>query len=155
MVSLAIEGRPEYSVDDRELRREGPSYTYTTVAEIIAEAHKKGGSEKFVLILGEDSAHSFHQWYRCDDIVDLVDLAIVGRTGSPTYPYKGSPKVVASLRKGATPMDLVDISSTEVRKRLTRGESCGGLIPVKVLDYIKGHHLYQPLTQKEKEHASN
>ena len=73
-----------------------------------------------MLIIGEDSAHSFQQWYRCDDIVELVDLAVVGRTGSPTDTYQGSPKVV-EVQEGATSMAVMNISTTEIRKRLTKG----------------------------------
>lgn len=138
MVHLAVDRGAGWKVDDREQRREGPSYTFTTVSEIVKENPK----EKFILIIGEDSAQSFHRWHRSRDIVDLVDLAVVQRPGVDIEGYEGDDKVVAALEKGKVEISEMDISSTEVRERLFRGQNCDQFVPRKVLDYIKVNGLY-------------
>lgn len=143
-VRLAIADEPGLSADDRELRRQGPSYTYDTLAELRAEWPRR----PLVLLLGDDAANGFHHWHRWQDILDLAHLVFVERPYEPPAP---APQLVARLRGRRalgigelheTPAGLwmtasippLAISSTRVRGLLKAGRSVLGLVPEKVIN---------------------
>lgn len=137
MVELGIQDIPQFKLIDIESRRQEPSFTVDTLQELISTEKKK----KFCLLLGEDSIEGFFRWKEPEKIVDLVPLFIGSRTGSPHH-LEGNPKICEAIRKGMTSTRRMDISATEIRKRVPLGLYCGHLIPQKVLDYILENHLY-------------
>ena len=89
---LAVAGEPHLSVDDRETRRLGPSYTYDTLAALRAET---GADTPLVLLLGDDAANQLHTWHRWRELIGLAHLVFVERPYEPPAP---APELAAFLR---------------------------------------------------------
>lgn len=139
MVELAVQGEERFRVSDIEIDRQGLSYTVETLRELVES--EKGSAAAFSLILGDDAAQGFHRWHCPEEILQYA-RPLVGRRGEKKPAFQGAEAIVAALEQGLTPTRIIDISSTEVRQRLSRQQYCGHLAPAKVLDYIFAHHLY-------------
>ena len=127
MVLAAIEGEPAFAADDCELHRPPPSYAIDTVEEIHA---RRKDAEIFWLV-GEDNVESLPRWRRFDELKKLVRFVVLDRTGGPP---KHSYQIVR--RK-------IDISSTEIRKRVASGRSIRYLVPPSVEEIIRRGNIYR------------
>jgi len=76
MLRAAVAGEPGLTIDDRELRRPGPSYTFDTLRELRAEQGPKQG---LCLLLGADAFRGFLSWQRPEGILDLAHLVVMRR----------------------------------------------------------------------------
>lgn len=152
MVELAIVDCAALSVDGRELRRDAPSYTVETLAEIRAEV---GGDTSLCWCVGMDSLASFDSWYRWRDILEYAHLVVVGRPGSrpPTTGelaewLEQKRETAERLREqpfGSVVFQdaaLLDISATQIRQEIVMGLSPQFLLPDNVWNYIKEKQLY-------------
>jgi nicotinate-nucleotide adenylyltransferase len=139
MCRLATEGNKRFAVSDVELKREGPSYTADTLAELRG---LYPGDELF-LILGWDAARLFPTWRRPDEVRELASIVVVGRPGSDA-PRETDLKSVGLGGEGVvlclepTP----DLSASEIRRAVAAGESIAGKVPEPVERYIVAHRLY-------------
>ncbi len=136
MVELAIEHIPGFLLFDYEATTRGPHYTIDTIKYLIKDSKKRGGHTSISLILGEDITDEFMKW---KDVETLVELAtpIVGNR------FKESlNKVPSILSENIHTIPMMEISATEIRKRLKNKLYCGHMLPAKVLDYIYHHQLY-------------
>lgn len=158
MLHCAIAHCPQFDIDARELMRETPSWTITTLEELRAE---RGVKQPIGFILGQDSLLTLAQWYRWQDLLTLCHLIVCQR---PKYPiYMNTPKMQQWLNKhigsdiqqlhripkgrvwlADTP--LIDISAMEIRQRYYHRLSCAGLLPDAVIDYIDRAGLYRDLS---------
>jgi len=120
-------------VSDVELRRGGPTYTIDTVEALLAEAPE----DRVVLVVGADAAATLGSWHRASELAALVDVAVVPRPGATA----GVPEEF-SVR--TLQMPRVDLSSTDVRAALGRGEDPSGLLPAAVVRVVLAHRLYSP-----------
>lgn len=128
MIAAAIAGEPGFAWDDLELRRPGPSYTIDTMIEMRS---RHPDADLFHLI-GEDNLPELHTWQRIGELERIVQFVILQRgPGAAPHPY-------LTLRHRR-----LDISATEIRARVARGEPVRYLVPDKVLTLIEKHHLYQ------------
>ncbi|NTW04070.1 MAG: nicotinate (nicotinamide) nucleotide adenylyltransferase, partial [Oscillochloris sp.] len=140
MVRLACATNQYFCVSDVDLRRPPPSYTIDTLVELRAEADPA----ELVFILGVDAAHSLPRWHRAAEIISLVHLAVIGRPG-----YSLSLTELERLLPGISQRCLLvsgpqlDVSSSELRKRLAVGRTVRYQIPDPVLAYIIEHGLYR------------
>lgn len=151
MLHLATEHEPRFVVSNIEIHRSGLSYTIDTIHELLAMQKDQENLVSFSLILGEDSAREFHNWHMPEEIVDLVPLLIGTRFDQEEkQPFQGSSKVIKAIKKGLTPIRNMEISSTDVRKRLLNKKYCYHLVPGKVMDYIDANHLYYSLLNETK-----
>jgi len=126
MLRAAIKGEPRFEVDECELRRPPPSYAIDTVEEL---RHGEGKSEIHCLI-GEDNVDKLTEWHCFADLEKMVQFVVLDRTGEqPSHNY---PVV---RRK-------IDISATEIRKRVASGRSIRYLAPPAVEDIIHREKLY-------------
>ena len=116
MLKLAVKNQPNFSIDDRELRRKTPSYMIDTLCELQTEMPE----ERFALIMGSDALSLFTQWQCYEDILEIAELVIIPRGTLATLP----------------------ISSSHIRALLKSGKSARYLVPDKVLDYIIKHKMY-------------
>jgi nicotinate-nucleotide adenylyltransferase len=139
MCRLGIEGEPRFEVSDVELKREGPSYTVDTLAEL----RRSQPEDELFLILGWDAARQFSTWHRPDEVRELATIVVVARPGSAApreEDLKGvgldKAKVVLCVR--TTP----DVSASEIRKAVAAGKSITGKVPAAVERYIALHRLY-------------
>ncbi len=145
MCRLAFAELPQVVVDERELRRDGPTYTIDTLRELQAE---NPGAELFLQI-GADQALSFHSWRQPAAILRIATLSIAIRPHStatagafnPDDPLPGLSVEGASVRLLNLP--AMSHSATEVRRRVAAGLSADHLVPALVAGYIAEHHLYQ------------
>ncbi|MFC6164756.1 nicotinate-nucleotide adenylyltransferase [Lactiplantibacillus dongliensis] len=130
MVERAIADNPRFKLETTELKRGGKSYTYDTMKALKAQHPEI----QYYFIIGGDMVDYLHTWYRIDDLVKLVTFVGIKRTKYPTtskYPviWVDAP--------------VVDISSTQIRQKISHGHSVRYLVPDAVADYIKEHHLYE------------
>jgi nicotinate-nucleotide adenylyltransferase len=127
MLQAAIEGEPAFVVDDCELRRSPPSYTIDTVEQIL----QREGRAEIYYLLGQDNIETLPGWHRFEELERLVRFVVLDRTGSEA---KHSYQVVR--RK-------IDISATEIRKRVASGQSIRYLVPSAVEKMIRRGNLYR------------
>jgi nicotinate-nucleotide adenylyltransferase len=132
MVNAAIAGDPRFAADDLELRRTGPSYTVDTLRELRA---REPGAELFFLT-GADNLADLPRWRDPDEIARLATLAVVSRAGDTLAPGAPYPAVAVAVTR-------VDVSSTEIRRRVAAGQSIRYLVPEAVRDVIERERLYR------------
>ncbi len=138
MVQLAIAGEPRFVLDRIEIERQGPSYTLDTVRELRAA---QPGVD-WVLVIGQDQYAGLHTWHDWPQLLSLVTLAVANRPGAPLAPH---PHVMAHPHR-AVPLPMLDISATDIRRRLAAGQDISQLVPPQVARYIETHHLYRGST---------
>jgi nicotinate-nucleotide adenylyltransferase len=139
MSRLAVGDEKRFEVSDVEVRRGGKSFTSDTVGE-LKQTHP--GDELF-LILGWDAARLFSTWHEPDRIRADASVVVIGRPGmqEPT----AADLRAAGLDPDRTVMCLggtPDISGSELRESLAKGESVGDCLPPAVERYIAEHGLY-------------
>lgn len=143
MVQLAIQNIPQFQLKDLEKDRPPPSYTIDTLRAFVAEEAYSQTPNQFYLLLGEDSVPGFFHWHLPEEIVRLVPLLIGSRSGIWQYEQDNySLSIREAIQKGLTPTRLMDISGTDIRKRLAQKLYCGHLVPAAVLDYIQENQVY-------------
>jgi nicotinate-nucleotide adenylyltransferase len=144
-VRAAITKEKSLIADDREIKREGPSYTIDTLAEL----KKWRPRTPLVLLLGADAFAHFHTWHMWKEILELAHLAVVSRPGSPLLPpleadilHERHTDTADAFRQVPSglwmelPLPLMEISSTRIRRLLKSGASVRGLLPDAILDNL-------------------
>jgi nicotinate-nucleotide adenylyltransferase len=134
MLRLALETDSLLGVSEIELRRGGVSYTIDTLRALHAE---RPGDE-FVWILGEDQLARLPQWSEPVALAALTEFAAYGRPGC----VRAEPPAIPGLKVTRVEGPEWPISSTEIRSRIASGESLAGLLPDKVIEYIRENGLY-------------
>ena len=137
MLELAIRGERRYVIDRRELLPGASGYTVDTLRALRAE---RGAQAELVLLMGGDQFEKLETWHRWQDLFTLARIAVVARPGWAPHP---SDAVRAAGRVERVDMPPLDISSTEIRQRIARGEDVSRLVPPEVLGYISSHRLYR------------
>jgi nicotinate-nucleotide adenylyltransferase len=130
MLSLALSGAPGFAVEAIELDRPGPSYTVNTLEEL----RRQEPESEFVLLLGADAATDLPAWHEAERIPQLARVVVFARPGSRV---PGSPFISQVIE-----VPTIDISATEVRRRISRGQSIRYWVPDVVAEYIARHRLY-------------
>jgi len=133
MVALATASHPAFVVSDLELLRKGPSYSVDTLEALAA----RSPGQRPVLILGSDALADLPGWHRVERVVELARIAVLDRPGSGAA---AGPTPEGEIERVAAP--LLEVSSTEVRRRLSRGLGVRYLVPDAVADYIAKRELY-------------
>lgn len=144
MVSLAIECDPRFSLLDIEAKRQEPSYTIDTVRELVKREKSSSSSREIYLVLSDEALLGFPEWKDSEQIIQLVPLLIGSRLSNSQLPpqFDGSRALRQAIKRGLSPTETLNISSTEIRERLKNGEECKEFLPKKVLDYIYQNNLY-------------
>ena len=130
MVAAAIQEEPRFAIETAELKRGGTSYTIDTVLEM----KERYPDAEFFFLIGEDNVPALHTWRRIEELQRLVQFVVLDRSEDAT------PHPFVTLRR------RLDISSTEIRARVARGESIRYLVPDPVQAIIERDHLYQEPT---------
>ncbi|NQT18669.1 MAG: nicotinate-nucleotide adenylyltransferase [Planctomycetes bacterium] len=143
MASLAVADNPCFEASDIELRRDGVSYTFDTVAEL----RRRHRDDEFYFIIGADSLPELASWYKIAELVGLCRFLIGDRPGhdlrwEPLEKLLPEAKV-DELRAGVTCTTIIGVSSSEIRSRARRGLTIRYLVPAKVEEYINEHGLYR------------
>jgi len=138
MCRLAAAMQPElFEIDDVELARAGQSYTIQTVRVL-----KQQGWGNVHWLLGADMLRQLPTWYEPESLLREVEFVIIARPGW-TFDWTSLPPMYRQLQKTVRPAPAIDISATDIRRRVARGLSIDFLTPQPVIDYIKAHRLYQ------------
>ena len=138
MVEAAIGGREgdaRFTLERLELERAGPSYMLDTVRALAA---REPGRE-WVLVMGEDQYAGLHTWHGWRELLARATLAVANRPG---VAHKPPPEVQAQPHR-VVPLPMIDISATEIRRRLAAGLDIADLVPAEVAGYIARHGLYR------------
>lgn len=143
MLELAVEGKPGLKVSSIEIERKGPSYTVDTLLEM---KNKYKGYEIY-FILGWDSLAQLPAWHEPSRIINLCYLVAVPRPGYKRPALKTLEGVLPGINDRVIFTDgpKNDISATEIRERIARGEPIDHLVPEAVAKYIVKNKLYTNL----------
>lgn len=135
MTKLAISDIPHFELSDLEAKRQEISYT----VDALKELKELYPDSELYLILGFDALHEFSSWKNPGEILSLAQPLTGSRETlnlDPNFKYR------QEFQKGMTKTPLLDISSSEIRKRIQKNVYIKHLVPSKVVDYIYEHHLY-------------
>ena len=145
MIALAIAGEESFEVSDFELKKPAPSYTLKTV-----EAFQSEFDQEFSIywLIGADAVDDLVYWHRITDLIDACNLVTMYRAGCEPPDFTKFQAVwgrqrVEKLQQNIVKTPLVDISSTEIRKRLAQGRNASKMLHKAVLSYIQQNSLYQ------------
>lgn len=152
MVRRAVEGQDGFRVDDREVRRSGPSYTTDTLDTLRREFPDRS----LCLILGTDAFLGLPKWHQWTRLLELAHIIVAHRPGWRFEPDAELAPVFercrvhepADLRHHAAgrifslPVSQLEISSTTIRETVARGGSIRYLTPdpVAELAVASGHY---------------
>jgi len=154
LLRAAVRGQPGFVADDRELHREGPSYTLDTLRSLREEL---GPSTPLCLLLGQDAFLGLPEWHRPREILGLAHLVVMRRPDAPPPQRPELDRLVAG-READDPARLrqapggllrwvrvtqLGISATAIRGMLARGLSPRFLLPDAVLERIWERGLYR------------
>jgi nicotinate-nucleotide adenylyltransferase len=141
MVRLAIADKPYFKLSTMEIERAGPTYTVDTIAEL--QAQLSAGDEIF-FILGWDNLTQFPHWHQPARLIKICRLVAVPRVDYPPPDLASLDVALAGLSQRVILLDepRIDISASEIRRRVARGLSIHHLVPQPVERYIKQHRLY-------------
>ncbi|MDR2771287.1 MAG: nicotinate-nucleotide adenylyltransferase [Clostridiales Family XIII bacterium] len=144
MLRLATDGDARFEVADTEIARGGVSYTIDSLRAI-----RDGGEDRgdIFFLLGADMLLMLEKWYKADALLREFSFIAARRPGSGDEDVS---RCAARLRElyGARVIPVenapMDISASEIRRRVRAGESIEGLLPASVGDYIYENGLYKP-----------
>jgi len=139
MVRLAIGSHPDFDTSRMEMDRPGPSYAVDTVRALREEL---GGGVELYFITGADAIAEILTWRAPEELAESCDFIAVTRPGYDLRPLQSVTDSLPGARVHLLDAVGVDISSTEVRARVERGESLRYLAPTPVVRYITTHELY-------------
>jgi len=157
MLKLATQRDARFDVDDRELKREGPTYTYDTLAEIRKE---RGPDQPLVFLSGSDSFEKIDTWHRWTELFDLAHFVVAIRAddqewqsrGPGAFPKDAWPRITLNPREMLSApagkimtffMTPMAISSTAIRTLAHESASIRYLTPDPVVEYVRSHNLYK------------
>jgi len=132
MVEAACADDPRFEACDLEIRRGGTSYTVDTL-RALKERDPRGA---LFFLLGADQFRDIHKWRSPLELARLAELVVLSRPG---YPIE-EPKIEIPYRR--LDVTCVDISATEIRRRVSAGEPIRYLVPGAVEAIIRAHGLY-------------
>lgn len=152
LLAAAVDGEPGLAVDNREIARDGPTYT----VETLESYRREFPGEALVFILGMDSFQKLDQWHRWQELLELAHLAVAQRPGG-SLPASGPvahllaqhrcDDAAALTQQPAGRIvicepPLLDISATRIRWLAGSGRSIRFLVPDKVNELINRTRCY-------------
>lgn len=131
LARLALHGEEHIRACNYELHLPKPSYTWNTLQHLRTDYP----ADTFILLIGGDNWERFPQWYRADDIKHEYPIAV--------YPRRGSSIDSSALPPSVSIVDtpLLDISSTEIRRRVQQGLDIGGMVPQTIEPMVRRLYL--------------
>lgn len=144
MINSAISGNNAFDVTDYELKKPGLSYTLATVRYFRQQS---GDKAHIYWLIGADTLEDLPHWYGITELIDECNLAVMHRAGFPPPDFSRFQPLwglnrVTKMRQNVVETPLVDISSTEIRKRLKAGRDISKMVCPEVEQYIREHGLY-------------
>ena len=152
MLKLAQTEFPALKIDERETRREGPSYMVETLQELRAEFPQ----QPLLLLIGQDAANLLHTWFHWQQLFSLAHIVILTRP-SIKMEYRHDvaeqiqqrlhvdpQKLLRSQAGGVLQLEVasIDVSATNIKKLISQGRSLRSMMPAAVINYINENRLY-------------
>lgn len=153
MVRAAIAGQDKFTLDDREIRRNGPSYMVDTLASLKNDFK----SESLCLILGADAFNGLEHWYQWQKIFDLANIVVMQRSERSAQ-IELNKRLLSLLKdrfvdtdnfktkqNGAicfVPVTQLDISATKIRAQWQQNKDLQFLLPDSVITLIQQQNIY-------------
>lgn len=141
MVELAIEDNPNFELSLVEAEREGPHYSVDTV-QLIKE---RNPNVEVIFLMGGDSLKDLPKWHRPIDFVRVCDEIGVMRRPEDAIDVVSVDNAVAGLRAKLRFVNapLLEIASSQIRRRVQEKRPCRYYLPPAVYDYIQIEKLYR------------
>ena len=142
MTQLAFGNLPRVEVDEREMRRTGPTFTIDTLQALLVE----NSQAQLYLLMGEDQFAAFRQWHRWQDILEIAIICIAARAQSTLTPIKFDAFPGLEDRFFALQLPQMPVSATQIRQLMASGaigaSELNQLVSEPVGRYISLHQLY-------------
>ncbi|MGD8556254.1 MAG: nicotinate-nucleotide adenylyltransferase [Chromatiales bacterium] len=152
LVQAAVADQPGFIMDNRELHRDGPSWSYHTLESFRREYP----DEPLCFLMGGDAFNGYLQWHRPLEILELAHLVVMQRPDA----IRPGGELAALLDRRQTceagdlhaspagriflqPVTQLDISASDIRQRIAVGRSARFLVPEQVLGIIQQLRLYE------------
>lgn len=148
MVRLAVKEEEGFFFSDFELCRQEVTYTARTLFLL----KKEQPEEEFYFIMGGDSLFYFEKWYQPQVILQYAKILAVGRDGLSRCQMEQRAQDLMKMLGGEIriiSMPCMDISSSDIRRRISRGESVEDYLPAAVSEYISKTGCYGHLLDKQ------
>jgi len=123
LTQTAIQGIEGIKASDYEMRLPRPSYTWNTLQALSHDYPDR----EFVLLIGGDNWAHFERWYHWKDILRHYRIVIYPRNNTA----------------GTVDAPLLDISSTDIRRRVRSGQSIAGLVPDNIIKQVEACYAAQ------------
>lgn len=148
MLRLSVAGNSGLSVDNREIHREGTSYTVYSLAEIRQDVEP---DTALYFVMGSDAFEQITHWFEWQDLFTYANIVVVHRPGTDIdwqcdflrqrlTSFDGEHQAFGALYD--LPIPALDISSTAIREYVNQNKSIQYLVPAPVENYIHQHKLY-------------
>ncbi|PKL47726.1 MAG: nicotinate (nicotinamide) nucleotide adenylyltransferase [Planctomycetes bacterium HGW-Planctomycetes-1] len=144
MMKLAVEDKSLFEINPVELNRAEPSYTIDTIRQL---KQSLGGDCILYWLIGADMLESLPKWHKIDELLNECNICVMNRGGfeKPDFdklaPQLGS-KNIEKLRKNVVETPSIEISSTQIRRKILNNEDVSKYLHPEVLNYIKIRRLY-------------
>jgi len=142
MLKLAVEGDDLFDLCDLELNRPGPSYTLDTLMAL----RQRWQQATLHWVIGADMLGELGQWHRISEVLKLAKLLVADRPAKAApapHPSLQETRVMRTVPGEFLHTPLIDISSSDIRRRVQQGQSIRYLVPSAVERYIAEHGLYR------------
>ncbi len=156
MLRLALANQPAFCIDEREIRRKGPSFMVDTLKELRGEC----GKQSLCLIIGFDAFLGLDSWHQWQAIPDLAHLVVTHRPGWNKNEIESQSALAQLVELRQIPLEVLpqhpaggivflpvtqlDISSTRIRELVAAGKDARYLLPDNVYELIKREKFYEP-----------
>lgn len=137
MCRLATADDELFEVNDLELNRAGASYTIETAREL-----KRSGWAEVNWLVGADQLMSLPKWKEPHALLDEVNFVVMARPGFD-FDWDRLPPEFRKLRDAVVEAPLLEISATDIRRRVAAGEPIDDRVPRPVAEYIARRGLYR------------
>lgn len=127
MVQKALEGHERLVASDYEFHLDKPSYSYQTLRHLREDFPDK----EFTLLIGADNWVKFNNWAEYEEILANHSIAV--------YPRKGYEVDENTMPQNVqfVKTRLYNVSSTEIRERISKGQSIAGMVPKEIVELVK------------------
>jgi len=153
MLQRAIADYPGLALDTREMQRPGPSYSIDTLKEIVSDQ----ADNHYYLLIGMDAWGGFEGWYQWRSILEYCNFLVLSRPGfplpvlSPEWQQRQLRSISDMRQSRAGKMMFIDVpaspaASSDIRRKISRGQHLDGLLCPQVQAYIEQNGLYQAVS---------
>ena len=152
LLRAALEPYPEFEVDTLEVEKTSPSWTVETLEQLNQSMPEK----TLCLLLGSDAFKPLNTWYRWRTLTDYCHIVVVSRKGDgqeldaevADFLAEKRTETLAEMSDGVSgrllwlEADVPELSSTQVREQIAKGQSLTQYVPSAVAALIKEYRLY-------------